>query len=241
MFTSDIIENRLLLAALITMERIPHRSANTKRELSRAQRLFGAVRRVQFRSAAVPDVVFTRLNHHYQSVVTLARILLRSASLDLGGGGVRGSAFLVDMNVVFEEFVRTALREALDASHARFPNRPPLLFLDTADVVPLRPDLCLVTDRRVVWVGDVKYKRLPAAAYRNADLYQLLAYSVALDLEGVRSSTLPTRVSAPEHVMHDHKRLHVIALDLSVPPTNILLQIERIAGRIVSQSRPAAA
>ena len=242
-FTSDIIENRLLLAALITMERIPHRSANTKRELSRAQRLFGAVRRVQFRSAAVPDVVFTRLNHHYQSVVTLARILLRSASLDLGGGGVRGSAFLVDMNVVFEEFVRTALREALGASHARFPNRPPLLFLDTANVVPLRPDLCLVADRRVVWVGDVKYKRLPAAAYRNADLYQLLAYSVALDLEGgTLIYAADEGVSAAEHVvMHDHKRLHVIALDLSVPPTNILLQIERIAGRIVSQSRPAAA
>jgi len=109
--------------------------------------------------------------------------------------------------------------------------------------VPLRPDLCLVADRRVVWVGDVKYKRLPAAAYRNADLYQLLAYSVALDLEGgALIYAADEGVSAAEHVvMHDHKRLHVIALDLSVPPTKILSQIDRIAGRILSQSRPAAA
>jgi 5-methylcytosine-specific restriction enzyme subunit McrC len=242
-FTSDIVENRLLLAALVAMGRIPHRSGTTKRELSRAQRLFGAVRRVQFQSAAVPDVVFTRLNHHYQSVVTLARILLRSASLDLGGGGARGSAFLIDMNVVFEQFVRTALREALSAGHARFPDRPPLLFLDTAKVVPLRPDLCLVADRRVVWVGDVKYKRLPAAAYRNADLYQLLAYSVALDLPGgVLIYAADEGVSAAEHVvMHDLKRLRVVALDLSAPPKRILWQIERIAGSILLQAQPEAA
>jgi 5-methylcytosine-specific restriction enzyme subunit McrC len=238
-FTSDIVENRLLLAALITMGRIPHRSGKTKRELSRAQRLFGAVRQVQFQSAAVPEVVFTRLNHHYQSVVTLARILLRSASLDLGGGGVRGSAFLIDMNVVFEQFVRTALREALGASDATFPDRPPLLFLDTADVVPLRPDLCLVENRRVVWVGDVKYKRLSAGAYQNADLYQLLAYSVALNLPGgVLIYAADEGVSAAEHVVaHNNKRLRVVALDLSVPPKRILGQIGRIAGSISLQAQ----
>jgi 5-methylcytosine-specific restriction enzyme subunit McrC len=147
------------------------------------------------------------------------------------------------MNVIFEEFVRTALREALGVSHARFPDRPPLMFLDRADVVPLRPDLCLVADRRVVWVGDVKYKRLPAAAYRNADLYQLLAYSIALDLEGgTLIYAADEGVSSAEHeITHCDKRLRVIALDLSVPPAKILFQTERIAGRILSQSRPAAA
>ena len=54
--------------------------------------------------------------------------------------------------------------------------------LDEAGVVPLRPDLCMLDQQQILWVGDVKYKRLPVAAYLNADLYQLLAYAVALNL-----------------------------------------------------------
>ena len=44
-FTANILENRLLQAALETMGRIPLRSAVARRELVRAQRLFGSVKR----------------------------------------------------------------------------------------------------------------------------------------------------------------------------------------------------
>ena len=60
-FTTDIIENRLLVAALSTLGRLPLRSNSAKRELLRAQRLFGAVKRVHFSRTAVPDVLFTRV------------------------------------------------------------------------------------------------------------------------------------------------------------------------------------
>jgi len=112
----------------------------------------------------------------------MATLLLRSASLDLGVGKAKGCAFLIDMNDVFERFVRKALRTALRVDPARFPDRAPKIRLDDGGVVPLKPDLSLVGHGRVLWVGDVKYKRLPAATYLNADLYQLLAYVVALGL-----------------------------------------------------------
>jgi 5-methylcytosine-specific restriction endonuclease McrBC regulatory subunit McrC len=83
------------------------------------------------------------------------------------------------MNDVFEQFVRTALRMALDVDLKRFPDRAPFLQLDQAEVVPLKPDLCLVEGQHIAWVGDAKYKRLPSGSYRNADLYQVLAYAVA--------------------------------------------------------------
>lgn len=233
-FTSDIVENRLLLAALAAMGRIPLRSDSAKRELFRAQRLFGAVERLHFAPAAVPDVVFTRLNRHYQPAVSLASLLLRSTSLDLDAGGVRGSAFLIDMNTAFERFVRSALRAALDVDEARFPDRPPRARLDEAGVVPLNPDLCLLEDRRVAWVGDAKYKRLPVGAYRNADLYQILAYAVALDLPGgTLIYAADEGVSAAEHiVVEDGKRLQVVALDLLAPPAKVLQQIGAIADRV---------
>jgi 5-methylcytosine-specific restriction enzyme subunit McrC len=233
-FTADVMENRLLLAALSALGRLPLQSESAKRELFRAQRLFGAVKRVHFSRSTVPEVLFTRLNRHYRAAVSLATLILRSASLDLGRGGPHGSALLLDMNDVFEWFVRRALRIALDLDVARFPERAPFLRLDEAEVVPLKPDLCVVEGERVVWVGDAKYKRLPSGAYRNADLYQLLAYVVATGLSrGTLIYAADEGVNTAEHnVLQAGKRLHVVALDLSAPPAAIRRQIEVLAGDI---------
>lgn len=235
-FTPDVIENRLLVAALSVVTRMPLRSETARRELGRARQLFGGVAQISFHSAAVPEVRFTRLNRHYHAAIALATLVLRSASLDLGRGSARGSALLVDMNVVFERFVRTALRDALGAEVRKFPDRGPALRLDEAGLVPLKPDLCLVEANRVSWVGDVKYKRLPAEAYRNADLYQLLAYSVALDLPGgTLIYAADEGIAAAEHlVVRVGKRLRVVALDLRAPVSAVLRQVERVAQEIRS-------
>lgn len=192
------------------------------------------MRRPHFAPAAVPEVVFTRLNRHYQPALSLASPLLQSASLDLGVGATRGSALLIDMNTAFERFVRRALREALRVDEGRFPDRPPGAWLDEAGVVPLKPDLCLLEDRQVVCVGDAKYKRLPAGAYRNTDLYQLLAYTVALDLpSGTLIYAADEGVSEAEHVVvRSGKRLRVVSLDLSARPAMVLRQIAAVARRM---------
>jgi 5-methylcytosine-specific restriction enzyme subunit McrC len=238
-FTADILENRLLLAALATLSRISPRSSVARRELVRAQGLFGAVTRLQFPAATVPEVVFTRLNSHYQPAVSLARFVLKSAALDVGAGSVKGSAFLIDMNTVFEVFVRTALREALGADSQEFPSRPPRTHLDRAGVVPLKPDLCLVEKGRIMWVGDAKYKRLPVGGYRNADLYQLLAYSIALDLPGgTLIYAADDGVATAEHsVLESEKRLKVITLDLAASRPQILGRLRAIADGIRLRSR----
>ncbi len=239
-FTSDVLENRLLAAALSALGRLGRRSQGTKRELARAQRLFGGVARVHYPRSAVPDVVFTRLNRHYESAVSIGRLVLQSASLDLGPGGPKASAFLVDMNAVFERFVRNALRTALGEDSQTFPDRPPPCHLDTARTILLRPDLCLLNrDRAILWVGDAKYKRLPAGAYQNADVYQLLAYALAFDLPGgLLIYAADTGVNSAEHVVvHGGKRLHVVALDLSAPPSAILQQVDGIARAVKERAQ----
>lgn len=235
-FTTDILENQLLLAAINAMARLPFADSGTRRELGRARLLLGGVTPFP-RSATVPDVVITRLNRHYDSALALAILILRALSLDLGAGSTRAAAFLVDMNGVFETFVRRALREALRASGAEFPDRPPHSALDERGVVPLKPDLALVRGNRIVWVGDAKYKRLPPGAYKNADLYQLFAYSTALKLDGGTLIYAADKgVSHAEHVvLQSGKRLRVEALDLASPPRAILTQIERLASNIRAQ------
>jgi 5-methylcytosine-specific restriction enzyme subunit McrC len=135
------------------------------------------------------------------------------------------------MNDVFERFVRGALRTALRVDTIRFPDRAPRIRLDKRGIIPLKPDLCLLDHKRVIWVGDVKYKRLPMAAYLNADLYQLLAYAVALGLSyGTLIYAADEGISAAEHVVRNgDKELRVIALDLSSPWRKLLEQIDAIA------------
>lgn len=233
-FTSDVLENRLLLAALATMSQMRLRSSVVRRELVRALLLFGSVTRVRFDRSAVPEVGFTRLNQHYRPAVGLASIVLRSSSLDLGAGTAPGAAFLIDMNAAFERFVRRALREALGLDAVSFPERPRGGCLDEAGAVPLRPDLCLMQGGQIVWVGDAKYKRLPVGGYRNADLYQLLAYATALDLPGGTLVYAATDgIRATEHVVvKAGKRLRVVAIDLAAPRATILRQIESLAGYV---------
>ena len=232
-FTPDVLENRLLLAALRGMNSIGRRSDRAKRELFRAQGLLGGVSMQHFRPSAIPEVLFTRLNQHYLPAISLAVLVLRSASLDIGHGGPQGSAFLIDMNVVFERFVRTALRATVGVDIARFPERAPATYLDEAAIVPLKPDLCLVENQRITWIGDAKYKRLPSGAYTNADLYQLLAYAVALNLAGgTLIYAADEGVRRAEHlVLEAGKRLRVEALDLRAPPTAILRQVREVAER----------
>ncbi len=65
----------------------------------------------------------------------------------------------MDMNKVFEEFVRCALREALRLPERFFPEKP-ATFLDEGHRVRLEPDLAWRVGRTWRFVGDAKYKRL---------------------------------------------------------------------------------
>lgn len=242
-YTADIVENRLLLSALDKLAGLPIRLNGTRRELLRAQRAFGEVSRSRFHPAQVPEVLFTRLNQHYRPAIALATLILRCSSLDLGAGSARGSAFLIDMNEVFEQFVRRALREALSCNPAYFPDKAPETKLDKAGTIGLKPDLCLLDQQQVVWVGDAKYKRLAATGYQNADLYQLLAYTVALDLPGGHLIyAADTGVSEAEHVVvRAGKKLRVTTLDLTAPQKMLHQQIAAIGARIQAERRHALA
>ena len=57
---------------------------------------------MQFPNGDVPEVHFSRLNEHYRGVVELSRLILRHGSFESGRGRVRATAFLMNMNTVFQ-------------------------------------------------------------------------------------------------------------------------------------------
>jgi 5-methylcytosine-specific restriction enzyme subunit McrC len=239
-FTEDVEPNRLILAAADRLERLRPRSESSRAAL---RWIRGALERVSLRRyhpAQIPEVAYDRLNEHYRGAVELARLLLRGISFDLGHGGVGASAFLIDMNELFEVFVATALREALRVSPQAFPRgmagrssgREPgrSLWLDRAQAVRLQPDLSWWDGEECLFVGDVKYKRIRVHGVKHPDLYQLLAYTVAA---GVPGGLLIYAAGEGEPVVHEvvdlGKRLEVRTLDLTVRPEEILGQVAELA------------
>ncbi len=231
-FTDDILVNRLVKAAATRLGGMRLRSQSARKGLGWIAGTLDNISQVEFPRGDVPEVRFDRLNEHYRGVVELSRLILRHSAFESGRGEVRASGFLMDMNVVFQEFVTVALREALGVSANTFGERS-IGSLDVGNRVSLRPDLVWREGSSYVFVGDAKYKRIVNDQVPNADLYQLLAYITALDLQGgmliyAEGETDPIT----HHIRNSGKRLMVTSLDLSGSLDDILGRVDRLAARI---------
>lgn len=237
----DILENRLLVAAVHALRRAGTRHPDVRRSLRKLQEQLAGVADAHFPPSAVPPVVWTRLNGHLRPAVELARLLLRLRSPDLTAGPVAVPGLTIDMAALFETFVRTAMREALRSDGRRFPpgHECPPLHLDARRSVRLYPDLSHWPRGACKFVGDAKYKRNTATGH-NADLYQLLAYATAAGLD---DATLVYAFGPPEPRTHSVAgtavRLHVRHVDLSAPPAALLAQIASLTSETVPGRRAA--
>lgn len=234
-FTEDILENRLLKAALATLGRLRLRSDSSRQSLRRFNHVLELVSPQAFEPGHVPQVAYTRLNEHYRGAVEWARLVLRFAATEARHGKVLGTTVLFDMNDVFEDFVRVALREELGLSVREFPSGAecPSLFLDRARRVALEPDLSWWSAKRCRFVGDVKYKAVNVKGVKHPDLYQLLAYTTA---SGLHSGLLVYAAGEGQSATHDitlaGKLLHVRALELGGEISALHHELREVAASI---------
>ena len=231
-FTDDVLANRLVKAAAVRLGTMRLRSRLARRGLGAILGTLDNVSLTSFPRSAVPEIEFDRLNEHYRGVVTLARLILRHGAFESGRGSVRAPGFLMDMNVVFQDFVTVALREALGVSEKTFLEKT-IPSLDEKGRVHLRPDLTWWSGGLCAFVGDAKYKNLTGERVPNADLYQMLAYVTALDLPGgVLVYAEGEADTVTYHVRNTDKRLEVVALDLSGTLDDILVRVGSLADRV---------
>lgn len=243
-FSEDIDENRILLAAIQALGGLHLRSDRVRRELRSLRPTFSGVSHIDYQKHhPLPGISSDRLNRHYRPAIELARLILQGASIRQRAGEVTHAAFLVDMNDLFEDFVVVALREALGLSERAFPQgaRGRRLHLDEEKRVCLEPDLSWWREGRCQFVGDVKYKREQGSGGRNADLYQLLAYSVATGLPfGLLVYAEGGSEGSQHRVPRLGKRLEVRHLELTKSPDGILADIDEIAREIRSRVEATA-
>ena len=231
-FTADIVENRLVKAAVMRLGAMRLRSPDARRGLGWIAGMLSDVSPVEFASNDVPPVSFDRLNEHYRGVVGLARLVLMHSAFEAGRGRVRALGFLMNMNDVFQEFVTVALRDALGLSERVFREKR-IPSLDLGGDVRLSPDLTWWDGGGCVFVGDAKYKNIAVRSVPNADIYQLLAYTTALDLPGGLLIYAQGEADAAVYeVRHAGKRLEVAALDLSGELNDILARVDALAEKV---------
>lgn len=242
-YTADIDENRYLKAAVRRLLRVAGVRPSTRQALLRQLVRFEEVTDAVVDLDLPDHLVFTRLNRHYQPALGLARLVLRNVSLIDQPGDTGASSFLVDMNELFQRFVADRLRRHL--RRGLEVDEEPTVHLGRRRLVPMRPDLMFRVGGVPVYVGDAKYKLTETGLGRNADYYQLLAYTTALELpEGVlvygqSEGVLPHRQVEVEYA---GKRLMTYAVDLRGSAADIEQSVATLADWVVSratESRPA--
>ena len=241
-FTEDIELNRMLKAAIRRLGHLRIRSPVARQALRSYDHALERVLEIDYDPRQLPSVTYTRLNEHYRPAIELARLILRATSLELGHGGERGAAFLLDMNRVFEDFVVVALREQLRLSERQFVQgaRRRSLWLDRGRRVRLRPDLSWWDGERCLFVGDVKYKRVEVAEIEHADVYQLLAYTIATELPyGLLIYSADEATPVEHEIPLAGKRLRIATLDISGEPDVILARVSALCEEIRTLRRHA--
>jgi 5-methylcytosine-specific restriction enzyme subunit McrC len=229
-FVEDTDLNRTLKAALRRLLTLPALNGRMRLELRRWLRVFAAVSDLPRGLRTLPVVHLTRLEAHLKPARNLAEVILRGGSIEPSIGSTPAPSLFLDLSDLFERFVRESLRQEVGLSRHDFPAAGGGdLYLDTARTVALRPDLLWRESGRYLFVGDVKYKEANDGRGRREDLYQLLTYTIRLNLERgllIHASPQEKRV---HQIAHGVRRLEVVGVDLGTTLDELRSQIESIA------------
>lgn len=233
-YSADITLNRVIKAALRRLRVMSNLEPAVALSLRRAEAAFTDVQDVDYPAANVPNVIINRLNQRWESALRLAQLILRAESLADEFGRSRGLSFTVDMNAVFEKFLEEIVCQ--EARRAVMECRPQAR-VKLTDEVEMKPDLMIVANGRRLAVGDAKYVDLEPDEWRNANLYQLLAYCVALGLpRGLLVYAAPRPVQS-YRVRRANIDLDVTGIDLSEPPRSLEAKTRTAARLLIGQAR----
>ncbi|MER7333707.1 MULTISPECIES: restriction endonuclease [unclassified Micromonospora] len=239
-YNADIPENQILLSAVRRLHRLPGVPPATRNALHRIAAAFADVTPLT-PGTPVPRTRSDRVNNRFQPALRLARLILAGASIEHAHGPTRAAGFVFDLNTVFEDWLTTALRHAVETRYGGTVTGQHQMPLDHDHLLPLvRPDITWWDGRHCRAVIDAKYKA-PGNTPPRDDIYQMLAYCTTLKL--THGHLVYASAGAGPVTYHlAGSGLHIVVhrLDLSTPLAKLHEQINRIAEAIASVEVAAA-
>lgn len=231
--TTDIAENQILRGATELLLRFPGVSPRVRARLRRLRQVLAEVT-PPVRGTPLPTWTPNRLNERYHVALWLSELLLRRNAVDQVAGAVRVGGFLIDMAKVYEDFLTAALSESF-RRYGGWTRAQDRHHLDVDDLVVMKPDLVWYLDGSPAAVIDAKYKAEKPAGFPDADLYQMLAYCTALELnEGHLVYAKGNATEITHTVRHVAVTIHAHTLDLGADPADLLAQVDALADRVVA-------
>ncbi|CAH0256518.1 hypothetical protein SRABI98_03391 [Microbacterium sp. Bi98] len=230
-YTEDVAENRIVKAALRALVRLEQMPRHIVDELGSLLGMFPEISDLRA-GGRVTLPTATRLNAHYQPALRLAQWILEATSWAHAEGASSGSAFLLNVAKVYEDFVGSVLRATLKPEGFEVDLQVSDWRLDTGGKVRMRPDIVISRGGRVVAVADTKYKVWGESdgSPPNADVYQGLAYAITAhvpevhllyvsgDVEPRRYEIAPTGTVVVAH-----------AVDVSGKPESLIRHVRELA------------
>jgi 5-methylcytosine-specific restriction enzyme subunit McrC len=198
-YLTDIVENRILLAALsVCANRVGHPAVAMR--VRRVLAIFSEVCDLPGLNLrlARSSLVYNRMNEHYREPHELAWLILDGLGIEdiFAAGSQRCFAFLLNMNRLFERFIIRWLRQMLAGSEFRvIPPRRDRTILWNAELArpyaSVIPDLLIESTCQPGWYlpVDAKYKLYDQRNIATGDIYQTFLYAYAY---GEKHPALPT-------------------------------------------------
>lgn len=238
-YTEDVAENRILkaaLRALVRLEQLP------RRVVDKLGALLGLFSEVSDLRAKGPVVLPTesRLNARYQPALRLARWILEATSWAHAEGASSGSAFLLNVAKVYEDFVGRVLQATLHPEGFDVDLQVSDWRLDTDGKIRMRPDIVISRHGRVVAVADTKYKVWGAGdgSPPNADVYQALAYAVTAGVREVHLLYVSGEVEPRRYEIAATGTVVVAhAVDVSGEPGELVAAVQQLGRDAVECDR----
>lgn len=237
-YTEDVVENQILKAALrvlVRLEQLPRRVAD---QLGPLLGLFSEVSDLRA-TGPVMLPAESRLNAHYQPALRLARWLLEATSWAHTEGASSGSAFLLNVAKVYEDFVGRVFQATLHREGYDVDLQVSDWRLDTDGEIRMRPDIVISRNGHVVAVADTKYKVWGAGdgSPPNADVYQALAYALTAEVREAHLLYVSGDVEPRRYeVAATGTTVVAQALDVSGEPRDLVDRVREAGAALVPSS-----
>jgi 5-methylcytosine-specific restriction enzyme subunit McrC len=186
-FSNDTLENQTILFSAHILKNLVQ-SEGMARRINEISILFlsDGISLTRVRADQLSNVAISRLNEYYATTLDLCRFIVENTWIEKlwEKGEVPVLSFLIDMNVLFEDFITKIAQEAL-GNYKIIPQkkirnlwvRPlniPLTQRLLKDVA-VKPDMIIEHKETKLLIIDAKYKK----DYSNEDIYQASAYTLA--------------------------------------------------------------
>lgn len=219
-FSWDVPENRVIRQVIRKLIGWGFSARLTARLIS-LDRQMEDVKPGNLRPHHIDRFQYSRQSEHYRPIHRYCRLFLDGFSLSEQVGDSPFAGFLMDMNVLFEQFVAIRLEQSLARIHRGLHlNRQSSHRLFESISRNIQPDLVLERSGHALLVADTKYKRRSGADGSSSDYYQLITYCTVLGLnDGM--------LIYPRHLADVEESLSVVGSNIIIHEESIDLRNSR--------------